>query len=159
MEGRVKEMVIKITSPVFSEGKPIPVRYSCNDVNVSPPLDWEYVPEDTESIALILEDPDAPGGIFTHWIIFNLPADTRNLPEHVKGRELMDDGSKHGFNDFGLVGYSGPCPPIGTHRYFFKIYALDKKLDLPPLINRDELLREMEGHIQDQGELMGVFTR
>jgi len=152
-------MTIKITSPVFHEGEHIPKRFSCNDVNVSPPLDFVDIPEATESIALILEDPDAPGGLFTHWIIFNLPADTENLPEHVKGRELMDDGSKHGLNSFGLVGYGGPCPPRGTHRYFFKIYALDEKLDLPPLIRRDEILEAMEGHILDKGELMGVFTR
>ncbi len=152
-------MAIKITSPVFKEGEPIPVRYSCNDVNVSPPLEWEDLPEDTESIALILDDPDAPGGTFNHWIIFDLPANTKSLPEHVMGRELMDDGSKHGFNDFGLVGYGGPCPPKGTHRYFFKIYALDSKMDLPPLVRKDELLSAMEGHVLDQGELMGVFTR
>ncbi len=152
-------MAIKITSSVFNEGEPIPVRYSCNDINVSPPLEWEDVPEGTESIALLLDDPDAPRGNFNHWIIFDLPAVTRSLPEHVKGRELMDDGSKHGSNDYGLPGYGGPCPPKGTHRYLFKIYALDKKLDLPPLIERDELLRAMEDHILDRGELMGVFTR
>lgn len=152
-------MTIKITSPAFKEGEPIPIRYSCNDVNVSPPLDFENIPEATESIALIMEDPDAPNGLFTHWIIFNLPAEMRGLPEFVMGRELMDDGSKHGLNSFGLVGYNGPCPPGGTHRYFFKIYALDEKLDLPPLIRRDEILEAIEGHILDQGELMGVFTR
>lgn len=152
-------MTIKITSPVFREGEQIPVRYSCNDVNISPPLDWEGVPEGTQSIALIFDDPDAPSGTFVHWVIFNLPADTRSLPEHVKGRELMDDGSKQGLNSYGLVGYNGPCPPKGTHRYFFKIYALDRKLDLPPLVKKDELLSAMEAHILDQGELMGVFTR
>ena len=152
-------MTIKITSPAFKEGEPIPIRYSCNDVNVSPPLNFEELPEDTSSLALILEDPDASGGIFTHWIIFNLPADTKMLKEFMMGRELMDDGSKHGLNSFGLVGYSGPCPPGGTHRYFFKIYALDEKLDLPPLIRRDEFLEAIEGHILDQGELMGTFTR
>jgi hypothetical protein len=152
-------MTIKITSPAFKEGEPIPIRYSCNDVNVSPPLNFEELPEDTSSLALILEDPDASGGIFTHWIIFNLPAETKMLKEFMMGRELMDDGSKHGLNSFGLVGYSGPCPPGGTHRYFFKIYALDEKLDLPPLIRRDEFLEAIEGHILDQGELMGTFTR
>lgn len=152
-------MTIKITSPAFNEGESIPDRYSCNDVNVSPPLNFEDIPGAARSIALILEDPDAPGGIFTHWIIFNLPAETRGLSEFVMGRELMDDGSKHGLNSFGLVGYNGPCPSVGTHRYFFRIYALDLKLDLPPLVRRDEILNAMEGHILDQGELMGVFTR
>jgi Raf kinase inhibitor-like YbhB/YbcL family protein len=152
-------MTIKITSPAFNEGESIPDRYSCNDVNVSPPLNFENIPDAARSIALILEDPDAPGGMFTHWIIFNLPAETRGLSEFVMGRELMDDGSKHGLNSFGLVGYNGPCPSVGTHRYFFRIYALDLKLDLPPLVQRDEILNAMEGHILDQGELMGVFTR
>ncbi|HTX60900.1 MAG TPA: YbhB/YbcL family Raf kinase inhibitor-like protein [Methanobacterium sp.] len=152
-------MTIKITSPVFNEGEPIPARYSCNNVNVSPPLEFKDIPENTVSIAVILEDPDAPGGLFTHWIIFNLPADTNGLSEHIMPRELMDDGSKHGMNSFGLVGYGGPCPPSGTHRYFFRVYALDVKLDLPPLVEREELLRAFEGHILDQGELMGVFTR
>lgn len=152
-------MTIKITSPVFKEGEEIPIRYSCNGVNVSPSLDWEGIPEGTKSIALIFDDPDAPGGTFVHWVIFNLPADTKGLPEHVMGRELMDDGSKHGLNTYGLVGYNGPCPPKGTHRYFFKLYALDVKLDLPPLVQKDELLEAMEEHILDQGELMGVFTR
>jgi Raf kinase inhibitor-like YbhB/YbcL family protein len=152
-------MPIKITSPVFNEGEPIPIRYSCNDVNVSPPLELKYVPNDTKSIAIVLEDPDAPGGLFTHWIIFNLPPETNILPEHIMPRELMDDGSKHGMNSFGLVGYGGPCPPRGTHHFFFKVYALDIKLDLPPLVQRDELLQAMDGHILDQGELMGLFTR
>ncbi len=152
-------MVIKISSTVFGEGETIPTRYSCNGMNLSPPLNWENIPEDTVSIALILEDPDAPGGLFTHWIIFNLPADIMGLPEHVMGRELMDDGSKHGMNDFGLVGYSGPCPPRGTHHYFFKIYALDMKLDLPPLIKRGEFLEAIKDHVLDKGQLMGVFTR
>ncbi|MDD1775714.1 MAG: YbhB/YbcL family Raf kinase inhibitor-like protein [Methanobacterium sp.] len=152
-------MPIKITSPVFNEGEPIPVRYSCNDVNVSPPLEIKDVPHDAKSIAIILEDPDASGGLFTHWLIFNLPPDTTSLPEHIMSRELMDDGSKHGMNSFGLVGYGGPCPPRGTHHYFFKVYALDVKLDLPPLVQRNELLQAIDGHILDQDELMCLFTR
>lgn len=152
-------MVIKITSTVFNEGEDIPDMYSCNGVNISPPLNWDVIPEDTESIAIICEDPDASGDPWTHWIIFNLPADTRNLPEHVMGREELENGAMQGLNDFGSVGYGGPCPPSGTHRYLFKIYALDRKLDLPPLIGRGEFLKAIEGHVIDQGELMGVFTR
>lgn len=151
--------MIKITSTVFNEGEPIPARHSCDDMDISPPLNWNDLPEDTESIALILEDPDAPGGLFTHWILFNLPGDTKNLSEHVKGEELMDNGGKQGLNDFGRVGYGGPCPPRGTHRYYFKIYALDIKLDLPPFIKRDELLDALKGHVLDMGQLMGVYTR
>lgn len=152
-------MVIRISSTVFDEGEPIPTRYTCNGVDISPPLEWDVLPENTESIVLICEDPDAPGGLWTHWVIFNLPGDTMNLPEHVVGREMLDNGAVQGLNDFGRVGYNGPCPPGGTHRYFYKIYALDNKLDLPSLIKRDELLEAMEGHILDQGWLMGVYTR
>ncbi|MCE5215084.1 MAG: YbhB/YbcL family Raf kinase inhibitor-like protein [Methanobacterium sp.] len=152
-------MVIKITSTVFDEGGVIPNIYSCNGINISPPLNWNDLPEDTESIALICEDPDAPGGIWTHWIIFNLPADTRNLPEHIMGREELDNGARHGLNDFGSVGYGGPCPPSGTHRYYFKIYALDIKLDLTSLIGRSDFLKGIQGHILDEGQIMGVFTR
>jgi Raf kinase inhibitor-like YbhB/YbcL family protein len=152
-------MVIKITSIVFDEGETIPDLYTCNGINVSPPLNWDILPADTESIAIICEDPDAPGGLWTHWIIFNIPADTIYLPQHVMGREELDNGAKQGLNDFGSVGYGGPCPPSGTHRYFFKIYALDKKLDLPPLIGRDVFLKAINGHILDEGQHMGIFTR
>jgi hypothetical protein len=152
-------MVIKITSPVFNQGEEIPTKYSCNDINVSPPLEWDGLPDGTESIALIFDDADASNGAFVHWIIFNLPGDTNGLPEHVMGRELLGDGSKQGLNSYGLVGYKGPCPPKGTHRYFFNIYALDIKLDLPPLVGKEELLSAMEEHILGQGELMGLFTR
>ena len=152
-------MVIRINSTVFEEGEPIPTRYTCSGVDISPPLEWDALPQDTKSLALICEDPDAPGGLWTHWIIFNLPADTTHLPEHLMEREMLDNGAKQGLNDFGRVGYGGPCPPGGTHRYFFKIYALDIKLDLPPLIRRNEFLETITGHVLDEGQLMGVYTR
>lgn len=152
-------MALKIESTVFEEGKPIPRRYTCDGVNVSPPLQWGPLSENTESIALICEDPDAPGGLWTHWVIFNLPPDTGSLPERVMEREILENGAVQGINDFGNVGYRGPCPPGGTHRYYFKIYALDVKIDLTALITRKELLKAMEGHIIDQGQTMGVYSR
>jgi Raf kinase inhibitor-like YbhB/YbcL family protein len=152
-------MVIKVKSAVFDEGEPIPTRYTCSGVDVSPPLKWDPLPENTESVALICEDPDAPGGIWTHWVLFNLPRDTMGLSEHVMGREILDNGAIQGMNDFGRVGYGGPCPPGETHRYFYKVYALDVKLDLPPRSTRTELLEAMDGHVLDQGQIMGYYTR
>lgn len=152
-------MVIKMKSTVFDEGEPIPTRYTCDGVDISPPLEWDVLPKNTESIALICEDPDAPGGLWTHWIIFNLPAGTRNLKEHVMEREVLDNGAMQGLNDFGRIGYGGPCPPGGTHRYYYKMYAMDIKLDLPPQTRRNELLEAIDGHILDQGQIMGVYTR
>jgi len=152
-------MTIRVTSAVFEEGEPIPTRYTCSGVDISPPLEWNNLPENTESLAIIVEDPDAPGGLWTHWIIYNLPGDAMSLPEHVMGREKLDNGAEQGLNDFGRVGYGGPCPPNGTHRYFYKIYALDMKLEMPPLIKRDQLLGALKGHILDEGQLMGVYTR
>ena len=108
-------MVIKIKSTVFDEGEPIPTKYTCSGVDISPPLEWTSLPEDTVSIGIICEDPDAPGGTWSHWVIFNLPAETMSLSEHIMSREIMDNGSIQGLNDFGKIGYAGPCPPSGTH--------------------------------------------
>ncbi len=152
-------MVIKIKSKVFDEGEPIPVKYTCSGIDVSPPLEWESLPEDTVSIAIICEDPDAPGGTWSHWVIFNLPAVARNLPEHVMGREILDNGAVQGLNDFGKVGYGGPCPPNGTHHYYYKIFALNTKLDLPPRTTRKTFLESINEHVIDQGQIMGTFTR
>ncbi len=152
-------MVIKIESTVFDEGEPIPTKYTCSGVDISPPLEWNYIPENTVSIAIICEDPDAPRGIWSHWVIFNLPADTMNLPEHVMGREILDNGAVQGLNDFGKVGYGGPCPPSGKHRYYYKIYALNVKLDLSPQTTRKSFLEAINGHILDQGQIMGTYTR
>ncbi|MBP2046567.1 YbhB/YbcL family Raf kinase inhibitor-like protein [Methanobacterium aggregans] len=152
-------MTIKITSTAFSEGEPIPNRYTCTDVNVSPRLQWENLPGGAMSIAVICEDPDAPSGTWSHWVLFNLPADCTELPEWIMEREELENGARQGLNDFGTVGYRGPCPHGGTHRYYFKIYALDTLIDLPSLIKRQELLDAMEGHILDDGQLMGVYSR
>lgn len=152
-------MVISLKSPAFKEGESIPSRHTCEGYNISPPLEWNNLPDDTMSMAIICEDPDAPSGLWTHWIIFNLPKDTSGLKEKIMPREEVDDMIKQGLNSWGTVGYRGPCPPQGTHRYFFRIYALDKILDLPSSCTRDDLLKKMENHILDQGVLMGTYTR
>ena len=155
-------MVLKILSPVFSNGEPIPPKYSCEGSDISPPLDWDMsqssIPDDG-SIALICDDPDAPGGTWIHWVIFNLPPETSSLPEMVMPREEQENGALQGSNSWGNIGYGGPCPSSGTHRYYFKVYALDIKLSLSPGATKRELLEAMEGHILDEGQLMGTYTR
>ena len=151
-------MVIKVTSNVFNEGEHIPDRYACRGVNISPPLEWDDV-DSAVKYAIICEDPDAPSGTWTHWIIFNLPSETTSLSEWIMEREENDNGSKQGFNDFGTIGYRGPCPPGGTHRYYFKVYALDKEIQMPAKISKSELLKAMNGHILDEGQLMGLYIR
>ncbi|HEX7467404.1 MAG TPA: YbhB/YbcL family Raf kinase inhibitor-like protein [Methanobacterium sp.] len=151
-------MAIKLTSEVFNEGETIPDRYACRGVNVSPPLEWEHV-EGTIKYTIICEDPDASSVAWTHWIIFNIPNDTTNLSEWIMEREEINDGTKQGFNDFGTIGYRGPCPPGGTHKYNFKVYALDTVIQLPAKITKEDLLKAMEGHILDEGHLMGRYTR
>ena len=154
-------MTLKVTSPAFMDGEPIPARYSCEDVNISPPLNWDtdlsLPPEG--SITIICDDPDAPSGTWIHWVIFNLPPETSSLPEMVMPREELENGALHGANSWGNIGYSGPCPPSGTHRYYFKIYALDTKLNLPSGTTKEEVLKAMEGHVLDEGQIMGTYTR
>lgn len=152
-------MQIAITSNAFDEGGLIPSKYTCDGVDVSPPLRWDGIPEGAASIALICDDPDAPMGTWVHWVLFNLPARAKELAENIPTDETLTDGTRQGINDFGKIGYGGPCPPGGTHRYFFKIYALDAQLDLAPGANKSQLLEAMEGHILAQGQLMGKYKR
>ncbi len=151
-------MSIKITSLKFNEGEEIPDRYACKGVNVSPPLEWSPV-AGVVTYAIICEDPDAAQGIWTHWVIFNIPGDITAFDEWIMEREETKNGAKQGLNDFGTVGYRGPCPPDGTHRYYYRIYALDSEIDLPSLITRQQLKNAMDGHIIDEGSLMGRYTR
>ncbi len=155
--GKVMEM--KITSSAFAEGGMIPSKYTCDGQDISPPLGWDAVPDGTKSIALISDDPDAPVGTWVHWVLFNLPADTRKLEENIPADKTLPNGARQGTTDFGRVGYGGPCPPSGTHRYFFKIYALDTKLDLAAGAKKGELLKAMEGHVLGQGQLIGKYKR
>lgn len=152
-------MDIKITSSAFQDGGMIPAKYTCDGADVSPPLQWDNVPQGTKSIALICDDPDAPMGTWVHWVLFNLPADTRQLPEDVPPDKTLSTGASQGTSDFGRIGYGGPCPPGGTHRYFFKIYALDSKLDLPAGARKDDLVEAMQGHSLGQGQLIGKYKR
>ncbi len=154
-----RRMDIKITSSAFQDGGLIPAKYTCDGADVSPPLQWDTVPEGAKSIALICDDPDAPMGTFVHWVIFSLPAETRQLAEKVPADKTLPSGARQGTSDFGRVGYGGPCPPSGTHRYFFKIYALDAKVDLPAGARKSDLLKAMQGHILAQGQLIGKYKR
>lgn len=148
-----------LTSEAFRQEEMIPRRYTCDDENISPPLQWQQPPSGTMSFALIADDPDAPRGTFVHWVIFNIPADSRSLDEAVPVARELANGSRQGLNSASNNGYTGPCPPSGTHRYFFKLYALDTMLDLPAEANKEELLAAMEGHILAQAELMGRYSR
>ena len=152
-------MEIKITSSAFDEGGIIPSKYTCDGDDISPPLKWDSVPDGTKSIALISDDPDAPMGTWVHWVLYNLPADKRELPEVFPADEKLPDGTRQGVTDFGKTGYGGPCPPSGTHRYYFKIYALDTVIDTSDVLNKKSLLKKMEGHILAQGQLMGKYKR
>ncbi len=150
---------MKIKSLAFQEGGKIPRKYTCDDKDVSPPLFWEDIPEDTKSLALICDDPDAPMGTWVHWVIYDLDPAINELPENVPMTEILDNGGIQGRNDFRRIGYGGPCPPGGIHRYYFKLYALNIKLDLGPGLTKSELLRAMEGHILDECQLMGKYSR
>ena len=157
-EGGAK-MEIKVTSSVFKNDGMIPSKHTCDGEDFSPPLQWEFVPQGTKSIALICDDPDAPMGTFVHWVLFNLPAQTTELAENVPADKVLPNGAKQGMTDFRRVGYGGPCPPGGTHRYFFKIYALDTLIDLPAGATKSQLLNAMGKHILAQGELIGKYKR
>jgi Raf kinase inhibitor-like YbhB/YbcL family protein len=146
-------MAFALTSSAFVQGKPIPARYTCDGLDISPPLAWSDAPGGTQSFALIMDDPDAPGGTWVHWVLFNLPAQTRQLEERAAPQAVQ------GRNSWGRPGYGGPCPPSGTHRYFFRLYALDTLLQLPAGAGKEQVLRAMQGHILAQAELMGVYAR
>ncbi len=150
----------QITSPAFEEGQPIPVTFTCDGQDISPPLAWSSPPAGTRTLALIMDDPDAPAGTWVHWIIFNIPATTAELAQAIPSIPQLDNGAIQGINSWGRVGYGGPCPPRGQqHRYFFKLYALDTSLTLKGPPTKSALLQAMEGHILGQTQLMGVYQR
>jgi len=152
-------MDIKIKSPAFVPGGKIPGKYTCDGMDISPPLAWTSGPEGTKTFALICDDPDAPMGTWVHWVLFNLPADIIELRENVPPERELENGAKQGMNDFRKIGYGGPCPPGGTHRYYFKLYALDTEINLEAGATKSELLKAMEGHILVEGQLMGRYER
>lgn len=149
----------ELTSAAFAPGEEIPAKYTCDGDDISPPLQWADPPAGTQSIALIADDPDAPRGTWVHWVLYNLPADSRSLPEAIPPQAELADGSRHGENSWKRSDYGGPCPPSGTHRYFFKLYALDTLLDLDPGADKDALLKAMEGHVLAQTDVMGTYSR
>jgi len=152
-------MELKINSSAFREGDMIPKKYTCDGADISPPLAWDTVPMNTKSLALISDDPDAPMGTWVHWVIYNIPPTIKELPENIPPHRTLENGAQQGTNDFRKIGYGGPCPPRRTHRYYFKLYALDKVLDSEPGLTKDQLLKAMEGHILAQGQLMGRYQR
>lgn len=153
-------MSFVLVTKAFPKGGDIPSKYSCSGEDVSPSLSWSGAPAETKSFALIVEDPDAPSGTFTHWIVYDLPAATRQLPENVSRTDDLSGGGRQGRNDFHRVGYGGPCPPPGRpHRYFFKLYALNAALNLPAGASKREVESAMRSRILAQAELMGKFAR
>jgi len=149
-----------LQSPAFVPGGTIPKRFTCDGADLSPPLRWTGSPAGTQSFALIVDDPDAPMGTWVHWVAYDLPGSLRELPEGVPKTEQVAVGGLQGVNDFPAVGYDGPCPPPGKpHRYFFKLYALDAKLNLKPRASKREVEEAMKAHILAQAQLMGQYGR
>lgn len=151
---------MKISTTSFEPGRKIPMKYTCDGEDISPELSWEGAPEGTESFALIMDDPDAPGRTFTHWILYNIPADRTELPEGVFAEKIMKKGCSQGLNDFRMMGYGGPCPPPGKpHHYRFHIYALDTTLDVPSGVTKNAILAAMKGHVLAEAEIVGLYGR
>jgi len=153
-------MTIELTSTAFRQGETIPREYTGDGRNVSPPIQWGDTPAHTKSFALICEDPDAPRGTFTHWVLFNMPAECRELSAGVPQEAALPNGTIQGTNDFGKVGYGGPAPPKGKpHRYFFKLYALDRRLEPSAGATSKQLLVAMKEHVLAEGQFMGTYGR
>lgn len=153
-------MSLVLETKAFPKGGEIPNKYTCSGEDVSPALSWSGAPAGTKAFALIVEDPDAPSGTFTHWVVYDLPADARQLPENVSKTDDLSGGGRQGRNDFRRTGYGGPCPPPGRpHRYFFRLYALNSALNLPAGASKREVESAMRGHVLAQTELMGKFAR
>lgn len=145
---------LRIASPAFPENGLIPSKFTCDGADVSPPLSVVGIPEKTRTLALIVDDPDAPAGTWVHWVVWNIPPGTREIPENS-----VPEGAIQGTNDFGKQKYGGPCPPSGTHRYFFKLYALDAPLALKPGASKGQVEEAMEGHVLARAERVGVYRR
>lgn len=161
-EQREKEgntVKLEITSNAFDEGALIPEKYTCDGLDVSPPLAWTLPPEGTECFVLICDDPDAPMGTWVHWVLYGLSPETVELPEGVPDTGDVLNGAKQGTNDFRRIGYGGPCPPGGTHRYYFTLYAIGSKIDLPAGATKAEVLSTIKDTILAEGQLMGRYHR
>jgi Raf kinase inhibitor-like YbhB/YbcL family protein len=157
-QGAKPEM--QVQSSAFSDGEPIPPRHTCDGADISPPLSWFEPPTGTQSLALTCDDPDAPGGTWDHWVLFNIPASVRSLSEGIPPDEVVAGVGMQGSNSWKRIGYGGPCPPKGsTHHYDFKLYALDRVLDLDPGASKRDLEKAMSGHILATGQLTGQYGR
>ena len=153
-------MALTLRSPAFEHGDKIPQQYTCDGENASPPIMWSEGPTGTRSFAIIMDDPDAPGKTWVHWILYNIPSDEGSLSEHIPNKPSLERGMLQGKNDFEQYGYGGPCPPSGTtHSYYIKLYALDIEPDLSPGATKELLLEKLDGHILDQSELTGKYLR
>ena len=154
-------MNMEVKSTAFQDGAMIPKVYTCDGQDISPPLSWSGVPAEAKSIALIMDDPDAPRGTWVHWVVFNIPPGTNNLADNIPRTPSLTNGAVHGANSWGgrKIGYGGPCPPSGTHRYYFRVYALDAKLNLKPGATTDQVRKAMKGHVMAEGQLMGKYKR
>jgi Raf kinase inhibitor-like YbhB/YbcL family protein len=150
---------MELTSSAFAAGGMIPKKYTCDGQDASPPLSWTDVPGGAKSLALIADDPDAPRGTWVHWVAWNIPASSGALDEDVPKRDSIPNGMHQGTTDFKKIGYGGPCPPSGIHRYFFKLYAVDIALSLPSTTTKKDLEKAMQGHVLKQAELMGKYSR
>lgn len=150
---------MKLESPTFTDNGMIPSLHTCDGQDLSPPLSWDSPPVGTQSLALIVDDPDAPGQIFVHWVLYDLPPEIQQLPQGAGNQDRLTGGGTQGKNDFGNLGYGGPCPPSGIHRYFFRLYALDRELELKPGATKAQLEAAMSGHILGTAELMGRYAR
>ncbi|MDD5019300.1 MAG: YbhB/YbcL family Raf kinase inhibitor-like protein [Candidatus Omnitrophica bacterium] len=153
-------MAFELTSPAFSDTSKIPAEFTCEGKDASPRLQWRDVPADTKSFALISDDPDAPAKTWVHWVIYNIPGESRELPQGFPHDEALPDGVRQGVNDGGEIGYGGPCPPPGKpHRYYFKLYALDSTLEIEGTATKDKLLAATKGHVLGEAVLMGTYQR
>ena len=157
-ETMVMSAAMTLSSAGFQNEAAIPRRFSCQGDNISPALSWTDIPQGTQSFALVCEDPDAPGGTFIHWVIWNIPATEKGLAEHIPTSDSLPNGVRQGINSGKKIGYMGPCPPAGNaHRYYFRLYALDTKLDLSGEVTRDKLISAVHDHVLGEGEIMGTY--
>jgi Raf kinase inhibitor-like YbhB/YbcL family protein len=152
---------LELKSPVFDNGGTIPIAYTCDGKNISPPLVWKDVPKNAKSLVLIMHDPDAPAGDFTHWVVYKIPPTLKGLPEGLPTKPVVEHGINQGMNDFGYVGYGGPCPPPWdkAHRYVFELYALDYVPDIPPGTDRKTVEKALKGHVIEKTTLVGKYKR
>ena len=152
--------MLQLTSSAFSVGGNIPKQFTCEGEDISPELSWKNAPSGTKTFALIVHDPDAPrAGGFTHWVVYNIPESVTNIAQNAPKSEKLPAVGIQGKNDYGHIGYKGPCPPSGTHRYFFYLYALDSELKLPPGATKDEVEKAIKGHVLEKSELMGKYKK